>query len=86
MCSVVRKLVAYAPVDWVAPRPKPIKLSKPEPPSRKSLHARLKKLESEAEQLREQLKKLDELRRRERSPGAHERPRIGSRPGGCERR
>jgi hypothetical protein len=29
MCSVVRKLVAYEPVDWVAPRPKPIKLSKP---------------------------------------------------------
>jgi len=60
MCSVVRKLVAYEPVDWVAPRPKPIKLPKPKPPSRKSLEARLKTLQAEAEQLREQLKSLDE--------------------------
>ena len=60
MCSVVRKWVAYEPVDWVAPRPKPIKLPKPKPPLRKSLHARLKKLQAETEQLREQLKKLDE--------------------------
>jgi hypothetical protein len=59
MCSVVRKLVAYEP-DWVAPRPKPIKLPTPKPPSLKSLQARLTKLEAEAEQLRDQLKKLDE--------------------------
>jgi hypothetical protein len=60
MCSVVRNLVAYEPVDWVAPRPKPIKPPTPKPPSRKSLQARLKKLDAEAEQLRQQLKALDE--------------------------
>jgi hypothetical protein len=60
MCSVVRNLVAYEPIDWVAARPKPINLPKPKPTSRKSLEARLKKLETEAEQLREQLNKLDE--------------------------
>ncbi len=60
MCSVVRKLVAYEPVGWIAPRPKPIKLPKPEQPSRKSLEAELKKLEAKGERLREQLKKLDE--------------------------
>ncbi len=58
MCSVVRRLVAYEPVDWVAPKPKPIKLPKPKPPSRKSVERRLQKLESEAAQLREQLKNL----------------------------
>ena len=34
MCAVVRKLVAYEPVDWVALRPKSIKLPQPKPLSR----------------------------------------------------
>jgi hypothetical protein len=54
------KLVAYEPVDWGAPKPKPIKPPTPKPPSRKSLQARLKKLDAETKQLREQLKALDE--------------------------
>jgi hypothetical protein len=45
----------YEPVDWVAPRPKPLK-PPTRMPSRKSLQARLKKLDAETKQLREQLK------------------------------
>jgi hypothetical protein len=53
-------LVAYEPVDWVALRPRPIKAPKSKPPSRESLEARLRRLEAEAEQLREKLERLDE--------------------------
>ncbi|OBH47303.1 hypothetical protein [Mycobacterium mantenii] len=57
MCSVVRRLVAYEPIDWVSPRPKPVKPMKPKP-SRTALERRLQKLESDAAQLREQLRNL----------------------------
>jgi hypothetical protein len=51
-----RTLVAYEPVGWLAPPPKPLKPVKPKPVPRKTLERRLKKLESEAAQLREELK------------------------------
>ena len=60
MCSVIRRLVAYERVDWAAPRPKPFTLPTTQTPSRKSLETRLKRLQAEADQLREQLKKLDD--------------------------
>ena len=51
--------MAYEPVDWVAPRPKPIKPVKPKPVSRKALERQLKKLEAEAAAVRKQLKQAD---------------------------
>jgi hypothetical protein len=51
MCSVVRKLVAHEPVDWVATRPKPIKLPKPDPPSRKFGEHSLKPVLSEPDSI-----------------------------------
>jgi hypothetical protein len=54
----VGRRAAYERVGWVAPKPKPIKSVKPEPPRRENLQRRLQKLESEAAQLREQLENL----------------------------
>jgi hypothetical protein len=59
ICTKVRRLMAYEPVNWVAPRPKPIKPVKPKPVSRETLERRLKKLEAEAAALRKQLKQAD---------------------------
>ncbi|BBY05408.1 hypothetical protein [Mycobacterium noviomagense] len=65
-CACLRSVVAYQRVGWVAPKPKPIKPVKPKPPRRETLQRRLQKLESEAAQLREQLKNLP----READPGS----------------
>jgi hypothetical protein len=60
-CANMRSVVAYERVGWVKPKPKPPKApTPPKPPSRRNLQTRLRKLEAEAEQLREQLKKLEE--------------------------
>jgi hypothetical protein len=57
-CGKLRSVVAYERVGWVKPKPKPPQPRKP--PSRKSMETRLRKLERESEQLREQLKRLKE--------------------------
>jgi hypothetical protein len=60
-CANMRFVVAYERVGWVKAKPKPPKVPKsPKPPSRRRLQTRLRKLEAEAEQLREDLKKLEE--------------------------
>ncbi len=55
-CAGVRSVVAYQRLGWLAPKKKPVTPVKPKPVPRKTLERRLKKLESEAAQLREQLK------------------------------
>jgi len=57
-CACLRSVVAYERVGWLAPKPKPIKPVKPKPPRRQTIERRLRKLESEAAQLREQLENL----------------------------
>jgi hypothetical protein len=52
-CACIRTIAAYERVGWLAGKKTPIK---PKPAPRKSLERRLRKLESEAAQLREQLK------------------------------
>jgi hypothetical protein len=57
-CANLRTIVAYEGVGWVKPKPKSVKPPKPKPPARQTLEKRLKKLESEAAQLRKELKTL----------------------------
>lgn len=56
LCAHVRAVVAYEPVGFLdSPPPPP-----PPKPKRKTLEARLKKLEAEAGQLRKQIAEADE--------------------------
>jgi hypothetical protein len=55
-CGNMRSMVAYERVGFLAPKPKPVKPTKPKPVARKTLERRLQKLEAEAAQLRAELK------------------------------
>lgn len=54
LCAHVRSVVAYEPVGFLGSPPPPPK------PKRKTLEARLRKLEAEAAQLRKQIEQTDE--------------------------
>ena len=57
VCSWVRQIVACERVGWLVPRPKP-RPSSPKQPSKASLQRRLREVEQQATQLREQLAQL----------------------------
>lgn len=54
-CARIRSIVAYQRIGGLEPKPKP---AKPKPSPRKTLERRLRKLEAEAAELRNQLKNL----------------------------
>lgn len=59
-CARTRSVTGYQRIGWVVPKPKAPRTPKPpKPPSRRSLQMKIRKLEREADRLREELSKLD---------------------------